>query len=99
MIRLTLTDYTAEPVLPAGTPSVQQKPTGEFPYYGNVPDEMLPFRNIEPYYRYWLTRLPFRGPGRDYPDPPGLKSLKVGLLSPAAYGSGSRLVERWAARE
>lgn len=77
--------YTAEPVLPAGTPSVQ-KPAGDFPYYGNAPDELLPYRNIEPYYRYWLTRLPFRGPGKDYPDPSGLKSLKVGLLSPAPNG-------------
>ncbi|MCX6904776.1 MAG: ABC transporter substrate-binding protein [Verrucomicrobia bacterium] len=57
-----------------------------YPYYANTPDELLPFRNIEPYYRYWTTRLPFRGPGKDYPDPPNLKSLKVGLLSPANYG-------------
>ena len=47
---------------------------------------MLPYRNIEPYYRYWLTRLNFNGPGRDYPAPPDLKTLRVGLLSPAPYG-------------
>lgn len=58
----------------------------EYPYYANTPDDLLPFRGVEPYYRYWTTRLPFRGPGRDYPDPPNLKSLKVGLLSPAPYG-------------
>ncbi len=57
-----------------------------YPYYGNVPEGMVPFHTIEPYYRYWTTRLPFRGPGRDYPDPPDLKSLKVGLLSPPSYG-------------
>jgi branched-chain amino acid transport system substrate-binding protein len=57
-----------------------------FPYYANTPDELIPYHTIEPYYRYWLTRLPFRGPGKDYPDPPNLKSLKVGLLSPANYG-------------
>jgi branched-chain amino acid transport system substrate-binding protein len=74
---------------PAG---VQQLPpragTNEdrYPYYGNVPEEMVPFHTIEPYYRYWTTRLPFRGPGKDYPDPPDLKSLKVGLLSPPGYG-------------
>jgi len=60
--------------------------TNTYPYYGNTPEEMLPFRGTEPYYRYWTTRLPFRGPGKDYPDPPNLKSLKVGLLSPANYG-------------
>jgi branched-chain amino acid transport system substrate-binding protein len=81
----TNTNYVAEPVLPPGTRSVQ-KPEGDYPYYGNVPDEMLPYRNIQPYYRYWLTRLNFYGPGRDYPAPPDLKSLKVGLLSPPPYG-------------
>ncbi len=79
-------NYTVEPILPAGTPAAQKLPQGEYPYYGNSPAEMLPYRNIEPYYTYWLTRLPFRGPGQDYPDPPNLKSLKVGLLSPAPYG-------------
>jgi branched-chain amino acid transport system substrate-binding protein len=81
--------YTAEPVLAPGTPVIQKQAEGEYPYYGNVPPEMLPYRNIEPYYRYWLTRLPFRGPGRDYPDPPDLKSLKIGLLSPPPYGPES----------
>ena len=81
----TNTNYVAEPVLPAGTRSVQ-KIEGDYPYYGNAPQEMLPYRNLEPYYRYWLTRLPFRGPGREYPDAPDLKSLKVGLLSPPPYG-------------
>jgi len=57
-----------------------------YPYYGGTPDEMLPYRGIEPYYRYWTTRLPFRGPGADYPDPTDLKSLRVGLLSPPTYG-------------
>jgi branched-chain amino acid transport system substrate-binding protein len=58
----------------------------QYPYYGNTPEEMLPYRNIVPYYEYWTTRLPFRGPGKDYPDPTDLKSLKVGLLTAAKYG-------------
>ena len=82
----THTNYPAEPVLPPGAASVQKPDEGDYPYYGNAPDELLPYRNIQPYYRYWLTRLPFRGPGKDYPDPPNLKSLKIGLLSPAPYG-------------
>jgi branched-chain amino acid transport system substrate-binding protein len=81
--------YTAEPVLPAGTPAAQKPIEGDYPFYGAAPAELLPYRNIEPYYRYWVTRLPFRGPGREYPDPPNLKSLKVGLLSPAPYGPES----------
>jgi len=83
----TGTNYTAEPILPPGATSVQKADEGDYPYYGNAPNELLPYRNIQPYYRYWLTRLPFRGPGKDYPDPPGLKSLKIGLLSPAPYGT------------
>jgi len=64
--------------------------TTPYPYFGNVPDELKPFRNVEPYYKYWQERLPFRGPGRDYPDSAQLKSLKVGLLGPPPYGSEGR---------
>jgi branched-chain amino acid transport system substrate-binding protein len=77
---------TTEPVLTPGTLSVLAPRPGEYPYYGNAPADMLPYRNIEPYYRYWLERLPFRGPGRDYADLTNLTSLKVGLLSPPPYG-------------
>jgi branched-chain amino acid transport system substrate-binding protein len=75
-----------EPIVPNQTAPAQKQLEGDYPYYGNAPDELLPYRNIEPYYRYWLTRLPFRGPGRDYPDSPNLKTLKIGLLSPATGG-------------
>ena len=80
------TNYLVEPLPAPGAPSRRQTGPGEYPYYGNAPEELLPYRNLEPYYRYWLTRLPFRGPGRDYPAPTNLKSLKVGLLSPAING-------------
>jgi len=79
------TNYPAEPFLQPGAASAQVQ-QGDYPYYGNAPAELLPYRNLVPYYRYWLTRLPFRGPGRDYPAPPDLKSLKIGLLSPPPYG-------------
>lgn len=76
----------SEPADPARQPGGAASLDFEYPYYGNTPEELIPFRGVEPYYRYWTKRLPFRGPGRDYPDPPNLKSLKIGLLSPAAYG-------------
>jgi branched-chain amino acid transport system substrate-binding protein len=82
------TNALVEPI-PAPNSPQAILPKGTYPYYGNVPDEMMPYRNIEPHYRYWLTRLPFRGPGRDFPDPPGLTTLKVGLLSPPPYGPES----------
>jgi branched-chain amino acid transport system substrate-binding protein len=81
---------SSEPVLKQGTPPVFRVQPGEYPYYGNAPADMLPYRNIEPYYRYWLTRLPFRGPGRDFETPTNLTSLKVGLLSPPPYGPEAR---------
>ena len=81
---------TTEPVLKPGTQSVFAPGPGEYPYYGNAPADMLPYRNIEPFYRYWLTRLPFRGPGKDYPDPTNLTSLRVGLLNPPPYGLESK---------
>lgn len=65
-----------------------------YPYYGNTPEDMQPFRGTEPHQRYWLKRLPFRGPGRDYPDPPDLKSLKIGLLSPSRLGPEGERGER-----
>lgn len=61
-------------------------PPQEYPYYANTPEELQPFRNVEPHARYWTKRLPFRGPGRDFPDPVGLKTLRVGLLSPNHNG-------------
>jgi len=80
--------------LPPGAPPGTNAPADPYLYYANTPDEMIPFRNIEPYFRYWTTRLPFRGPGRDYPVSPGLESLKVGLLSPASYGPEGARGER-----
>lgn len=72
--------------LPSNTNLPPSRVGDLYPYYGNTPEEMIPYRGIEPYHRYWTKRLPFRGPGRDDPDPPDLKSLKVGLLVPPNYG-------------
>lgn len=79
------TNKVTEPVLASGTKAVPL-PAGEFPYYGNVPEEMRPYRNLQPHFQYWLTRVPYLGPGKDYPDPSPLRTLRVGLLSPPPYG-------------
>jgi len=57
------------------------KPDQKYPYYAGLPKELWPFHNIEPYERFFVTRMQFRGPGRDYPPPPDLKSLRIGLLN------------------
>jgi branched-chain amino acid transport system substrate-binding protein len=81
---------STEPAVAPGTPSVLDSKSGDYPYYGNAPTDMLPYRNITPHYRYWLERLPFRGPGRDYDAPTNLTSFKVGLLNPPPYGPESK---------
>ncbi len=75
---------------PAGLPAMSRfiygTPDETYPFYSGLPKELWPYRNIEPYQRFFDTRMPFRGPGRDYPPPPDLKSLKVGLLHSPKYG-------------
>ncbi len=61
-------------------------PGEEYPYYVGLPKELWPYRNLEPYERFFITRMPFRGPGRDFPPSPDLKSLKIGLLDSPKYG-------------
>lgn len=72
-----------------GGPAGTNEPPRAYPYYANTPEALIPFRGVEPHFRYWTQRLPFRGPGADSPDPVGLKSLKVGLLSPNRNGPES----------
>jgi len=75
-------------------PDPATEPAVPYPYYGNTPEELQPFRGTEPHARYWIQRLPFRGPGRDFPDPVGLKTLKIGLLSPNHLGPEGARGER-----
>ena len=76
----------ARPTVPVPGQTLQSFQDDDYPYYANTPEDMIPYRGVEPFYRYWTRRLQYFGPGRDYPAPAGLKSLKVGLLSPGAYG-------------
>jgi hypothetical protein len=71
----------------AEAPALSSAPAPLPPRYANAPEELVPFRRVEPYQRYFTEPLPFYGPGRDYPDPPGLKTLRVGLLAPSPGSS------------
>ncbi|MGB9602222.1 MAG: hypothetical protein ACPMAG_05490, partial [Limisphaerales bacterium] len=31
-----------------------------YPYYANTPEDLIPFKDVEPVFRYWTKRLPFR---------------------------------------
>lgn len=50
--------------------------------YGETPDDLVPFRAVEPARRYFTKAPEFRGPGREDPAPAGLTSVKVGLVAP-----------------
>jgi ABC-type branched-subunit amino acid transport system substrate-binding protein len=76
----------AEAVPPVSPRFIYGTPDEKYPYYAGLPRELLPYRNIEPYERFFITRMPFRGPGRDYPPPADLKSLRIGLLDSPKYG-------------
>jgi ABC-type branched-subunit amino acid transport system substrate-binding protein len=72
---------------PASSPRfIYGTPGEKYPYYAGLPKELLPYNKVEPYERFFITRMPFRGPGRDYPPPPDLKSLRIGLLDSPKYG-------------
>ncbi len=72
--------------LPAVSRFIYGTPGEEYPVYGGVPKEFWPYGD-RPYYRYFVTRMPFRGPGRNYPPPPDLKSLRIGLIDSPRYGA------------
>lgn len=63
------------------TPAVDEKDR-----YFNTPNEMIPFKGQEPYVRFFLdshnTGLEYTGPGREYPEPTDLKTVKIGYVGP-----------------
>jgi len=52
-------------------------------HYGETPDELVPFRGAgEPYSVFFTDPPQFRGPGREVPEPGGLKRVALGVLVP-----------------
>jgi branched-chain amino acid transport system substrate-binding protein len=57
------------------------------PRYGDVPGEVEPWKGVgEPYQRWFLEKMEFKGAGREEPEPEGLESVKLGILAPL-YGN------------
>jgi len=54
--------------------------------YFNTPDDLIPYKRHEPYVRFFLdsqnTGLEYTGPGRTYPEPSDLESVKIGFVGP-----------------
>ena len=82
----TPAEAKSSPAAPSSPRFIYGTPGEKYPYYAGLPKELLPYNKVEPYERFFITRMPFRGPGRDYPPPPNLKSLRIGLLDSPKYG-------------
>ena len=51
--------------------------------YGETPDEIVPFANFQDaYVKHFLEPWPFRGAGREIPEPKGLETVRIGILAP-----------------
>jgi len=76
----------AEAPPPPSSDKPEAKDPSDSERYFNTPDEMIPYRRQEPYLRFFLdahgTGLEYTGPGREKPEPAGLKSVKIGYVGP-----------------
>jgi ABC-type branched-subunit amino acid transport system substrate-binding protein len=91
----------------AGWPSpvkTQEAPKlAEDQRYFNTPDDMIPYRRQDPYVRFfldsWGTGLSYNGPGREYPEPEGLETVKIGYIGPIErvipYAEGDAMPEQY----
>lgn len=73
---------------PAGLAAGPQAPWP--PRYGNASADLVPFRRVVPYERFFLAPQPFLGPGREETPAPA-QTLRIGVLAPApASADGPR---------
>jgi branched-chain amino acid transport system substrate-binding protein len=51
--------------------------------YGNTPDDIVPYAHFQKAYKqHFMDPWPFRGVGRDKPEPIGLETVRIGMLAP-----------------
>ena len=79
---LTAPSAESEPsVTHPASPDVN--PTTKTVYYGNTPQEYLPFgRFTEPYRRFFQDPLEYTGYGRQIPEPEHVDTVKIGFIGP-----------------
>ena len=57
--------------------------TADQPAYGATPADIQPYnRSGKPDRTFYTDPLPYNGPGRTYPEPVGLESVRIGLIAP-----------------
>ncbi|MFQ5876894.1 MAG: ABC transporter substrate-binding protein [Acidobacteriota bacterium] len=54
--------------------------------YAGTPEALLPYRRYTPYKEFFTERTPFRGPGRDEPEPADLDEVRIGFIGPLEAG-------------
>jgi len=65
-----------------GEEGTAPKPDGPS-VYGDTPDRYLPYGDfVEPYERFFLKEVGYRGYGRNIPEPEHVDSVKIGFLGP-----------------
>ena len=52
--------------------------------YTRSSDDVEPFRHIAPFKEHFLEQLQYTGPGRAYPEPQKVETVKVGFIGPIA---------------
>lgn len=51
--------------------------------YGNTPDKMIPYKNLQDaYISHFIEPQAFTGAGREKPEPTGLSEVRIGVLAP-----------------
>ena len=76
---LTLAFFAAAGDGPTPTPAPEAKKE----VYGDTPSRYLPYGNfVEPYKRFFVEPVPYRGYGREIPEEERVDSVKIGFLGP-----------------
>lgn len=71
----------------AGTLVAQEAPSGR-ERYGGTPEEVAPFRDVQPARWFFVEPQIYRGPGREDPPPEGLTKVVIGLIVPMSAYDG-----------
>jgi ABC-type branched-subunit amino acid transport system substrate-binding protein len=50
--------------------------------YAHTPQDVTPFRHVEPYKQHFLVQMEYTGPGRAIPEPEHVETVKLGFIGP-----------------
>lgn len=50
--------------------------------YAETAQDVEPYRHVKPFKEYFLTQMEYTGPGRAFPEPSDVNSVKIGFIGP-----------------